>query len=830
MSYEPALQLCRALALLILLSALISQARAEVAVVGILGDCAAGAPCDDGNPCTDDRCELGIGCVNSPNSAPCDDGLACSRPDSCSGSVCLAGGAGDDDLDGTCRFDDNCPFQANPGQADGDRDGVGDACDNCPTFANPDQANADGDQPGDACDPDDDNDEVADGADNCRVVANGEQADRDGDGVGDACDNCAFVANPGQGNHEADALGDACDPDDDNDGVVDVVDNCPVVPNDQLDSDGDGRGDACDKRPFGGQEVPIRTLARSGDAAPGVGPGVRFSSFGLPAFDDGPVLNAFGEVAFRTYLEGPGVAFDGDEVGIWSGRSAARLVPVVRGRDPVPGSDGGLRFAPSFARPVVADAGPVAFLAEVGPANSAAERVQSVWLALGDSALVELARAGALAPGTEPDTRFSSLGAPAIDGNGRATFVADVQGPQVDFNTGTGVWSASSAEDVANVVRAGDPAPGVPPGARFLRFGGFGPSSDAPAVGAEGRRAFLAELSSVQEPVSPATGIWSAAAPGIAKVVASGDVARGLALTTFADFAVQDPRSVTIDRAGRLAFRARLSIGEESLWRHDPVGGLELIAAGGQPAPGFTAGTTFGGGFQTFSNPSINAAGSVAFRASVQSPNLPRGGVGIWIGSPGRAARNLARGGDAAPGGPVGIVFGDQEFDFGAPAANGLGQVAFIASLYSRQSGFSLGESLFAFDPAAGLLLIVGRDNIIEVAPGDLRIVSSLNFVPGSASEDGRGAGLNDRGELAFFAAFTDGSSGVFVARVGALPCPGDCDADGAVRIDELVTGVALAIADQGTAACSAFDRNGDDEASVDELVAGVDAALYGCP
>ena len=71
--------------------------------------------------------------------------------------------------------------------------------------------------------------------------------DSDNDGVHDVSDNCPLVGNADQVNTDGDSLGDACDPDDDNDGVADVGDNCPLVVNaDQVDTDADGLGDACD--------------------------------------------------------------------------------------------------------------------------------------------------------------------------------------------------------------------------------------------------------------------------------------------------------------------------------------------------------------------------------------------------------------------------------------------------------------------------------------------------------------------------------------------------------------------------------------------------------
>ena len=71
--------------------------------------------------------------------------------------------------------------------------------------------------------------------------------DRDGDGVTDSHDNCVDVANADQLDTDHDGMGDACDTDDDNDGVADTADNCPLVSNPtQADKDGDHIGDACD--------------------------------------------------------------------------------------------------------------------------------------------------------------------------------------------------------------------------------------------------------------------------------------------------------------------------------------------------------------------------------------------------------------------------------------------------------------------------------------------------------------------------------------------------------------------------------------------------------
>jgi len=73
--------------------------------------------------------------------------------------------------------------------------------------------------------------------------------DVDQDGIADSEDNCPIVANPDQLDTDADLIGDACDPDftdKDGDGVVDSADTCPLVPDLGVDEDMDGVDDACD--------------------------------------------------------------------------------------------------------------------------------------------------------------------------------------------------------------------------------------------------------------------------------------------------------------------------------------------------------------------------------------------------------------------------------------------------------------------------------------------------------------------------------------------------------------------------------------------------------
>jgi len=155
-----------------------------------------------------------------------------------------------------------------PACSDTDSDGVCDAVDLCPTVPDPTNGDLDADGIGDVCDDDADGDGILDDGDDSGTIGdnfcvNGDTTDCD--------DNCQFTSNATQADADkdvggvvvGDGIGTACDTDDltpwavsrdtqfdsDGDDVLDVDDNCPTKSNagtPQLDTDGDGYGDACD--------------------------------------------------------------------------------------------------------------------------------------------------------------------------------------------------------------------------------------------------------------------------------------------------------------------------------------------------------------------------------------------------------------------------------------------------------------------------------------------------------------------------------------------------------------------------------------------------------
>ncbi len=70
----------------------------------------------------------------------------------------------------------------------------------------------------------------------------------------------------------------------------------------------------------------------------------------------------------------------------------------------------------------------------------------------------------------------------------------------------------------------------------------------------------------------------------------------------------------------------------------------------------------------------------------------------------------------------------------------------------------------------------------------------------------------------------------VSMSVASAAVCPGDCNLDDQVSVDELITGVDMALGMRAMDACAAVDPGNDGRVDIDELVEAVSGALNGCP
>jgi cytochrome c peroxidase len=99
-----------------------------------------------------------------------------------------------------------------------------------------------------------------------------------------------------------------------------------------------------------------------------------------------------------------------------------------------------------------------------------------------------------------------------------------------------------------------------------------------------------------------------------------------------------------------------------------------------------------------------------------------------------------------------------------------------------------------------------------------------------------RGFVLNEQERedlLNFFDSLTDEefvTNPAFSDPFTNLQCTGDCDGDTVVAIDELMTGIGIALGHKSLDACPEFDADEDGDVGVAELVQGVQATVQGCP
>ena len=88
----------------------------------------------------------------------------------------------------------------------------------------------------------------------------------------------------------------------------------------------------------------------------------------------------------------------------------------------------------------------------------------------------------------------------------------------------------------------------------------------------------------------------------------------------------------------------------------------------------------------------------------------------------------------------------------------------------------------------------------------------------------------DSRPDLALVSDLGDAVQILVNATTAAPGCGGDCNGDGLVVINELLTGVNIAIGNQPVSQCAAFDADDSNSVAINELIAAVRNALEGCP
>jgi hypothetical protein len=180
----------------------------------------------------------------------------------------------------------------------------------------------------------------------------------------------------------------------------------------------------------------------------------------------------------------------------------------------------------------------------------------------------------------------------------------------------------------------------------------------------------------------------------------------------------------------------------------------------------------------------MNAHGEVAFSGFAETPSVNPTNFysGLWSEGGGHGLSRVALSGDQAPGTEPGVEFGSLSIDTSF-VLNARGELAFLASLQGPGIDNSNNRGIWAQDANGDLALIArlgGQLNVSDnPASPDWRTVSSLRVfanpsgfggMPGN--DNGKTSWFNDRGQLTFWAKFSDGSEGVFVSNLVAVPEP----------------------------------------------------------
>lgn len=493
----------------------------------------------------------------------------------------------------------------------------------------------------------------------------------------------------------------------------------------------------------------VRTVALLGQQAPGTQAGVLYSAFG----ERPPAINNLGQVAFRGFVAGGG-ADNTNAIGIWSEANGA-LELVARSGSQVPGLPAGVTYF-DIGYPFISDDGTTAAQGFFQGSGINSGNDQGYITSSAGTTNI-LAREGDQSPGMPSGVTFGQRGEPLLNGEGRLVFY-------ISITASGGIWSNVSGT-LGPVALAYTQAPGLPIGTNFgasfnYAQGGFNSA---------GQIVFTNRLAP-----RDASGIWSTEGGNTSLVAVSGRQAVGFPIGTN----LLAPGGLSLNSLGQIAYIGRVfdndtdPFNDYGVWLFDN-GSTELIVRSGGQAPGMPAGATY-----QYLSAALSEHRQMLLQGTVAGPGVTSdNNAAIWKRDTAGSIHLLAREGDQAVGLPTGYTYGETGPSltqiFTNRAINAMGNIAFQLQYASTPSGPTGRSGIWAEDIYGDLQLIAAVGFPLEIAPGDTRIVRDLFFHGSGNNESGQRSGFNDRGQVAFWARFTDDSAGIFVSNLVAIPEPG---------------------------------------------------------
>jgi len=510
-------------------------------------------------------------------------------------------------------------------------------------------------------------------------------------------------------------------------------------------------------------QVPVRTIAYTGQPAPGTG--ATFDFFFLPTISPRPFFTTTSHVMFTGRLFGPGVD-QTNQYGIWMYEPVGGLGLVARKGDQAPGFASGTRFEHlGFETALVGPHNNVvggfrtAFFATLS-GGGFPSGTRSVWIQVkGRSPNVVAYTSGfhgsyMLGPIFTP-IRYND-DAPA---SSSISFSSHVY--TTIFSTDTTVlWTSPLFPDtmghfqLSPVVQSRNQIPGLTPGLLF----GFPQTHLVCDNGTVVFQAGVFILSGAQF----GNGIWrrpflSQVEPVIVALNGVPVLLPGLN----AGESISQFEYVLANATGSVAFTATISgsPGGYGFWAQD-TGSWQLVMRSGMQVPGMPAGVTFQS-LREFSNTPTcifyTDFEEIIFLAKIQGTGITAANdMTVWR-QQFSLPQMIAREGDQMPGAASGVVFDRIE----RIAANRLGEIIIEASI--RGPGITTANNLgiWARNHLGEYVPVVQKGNRVEVEPGVMRTVNSVTLAVGdpdsySTGTDGRSTVFNYTREVAFYASFLD--------------------------------------------------------------------------